>query len=224
MDPVPTASHPAADQVMGDSPGKLDLSVEKSADPLLAPSYDRFCLFPVQHNDVFQMYKRAVASYWTTDEVDLADDLKHWARLTPDEQHFIKHVLAFFASSDGVVNENLALRFMHDVQLPEARAFYAFQVAIETVHSEMYSLLIETYVQDLVEKKTLFGAISQVRTVQRNLPKWPMGFGSRLLRAACSEYIWVFCFSVKDVASGYRSWGPKAAQSCCGARCTRTLY
>lgn len=154
------------------------LAIDRAAtDPILTPSVDRFCLFPIEHRDLFEYYKRSVASFWTVEEVDLGDDLQHWARLTDDEQFFIKHVLAFFASSDGIVNENLAVRFMNDVQSSEARAFYAFQVAMETVHSEMYSLLIETYVKDASEKQSLFKAITQLPAVQHKA-QWALRWAS----------------------------------------------
>ena len=166
-----------------------------SADPLLALTDDRFCLFPVKHDDMWEFYKKAQASYWTTEEVDLGDDLKHWARLSDDERHFVKHVLAFFASSDGIVNENLAERFMKDVAAPEARAFYAFQLAMETVHSEMYSLLIETYVSDAAEKSKLFGAIRELPAVKRKA-QWALrwasskaSFAERLIAFAAVEGI-----------------------------------
>jgi len=167
----------------------------KSLDPLLVPRDDRFCMFPVEHDDFYEFYKKAVASYWTVEEVDLSDDAQHWNRLNDDERHFIKHVLAFFASSDGIVNENLCLRFMKDVQVAEARAFYAFQLAIETVHSEMYSLLIDTYVQERTEKRKLFGAITRLPAVQRKA-QWALrwvsssaSFAERLVAFACVEGI-----------------------------------
>jgi ribonucleotide reductase beta subunit family protein with ferritin-like domain len=156
---------------------------------------DRFCLFPVKHNDLWKFYKQAQASYWTAEEIDLSEDLKHWAGLTADERHFIKHVLAFFASSDGIVNENLAERFMKDVTDPSARAFYAFQIAMETVHSETYSLLIETYVKDTAEKAKLFGAIQGIPAVKRKA-EWAMrwagseaSFAERLIAFAAVEGI-----------------------------------
>jgi ribonucleoside-diphosphate reductase subunit M2 len=166
-----------------------------ATDPILTPTPDRFCMFPIEHRDLFEYYKRAVASFWTTEEVDLADDMKHWERLNDDERFFIKHVLAFFASSDGIVNENLAVRFMNDVQNSEARAFYAFQIAMETVHSEMYSLLIETYVKDAIEKQSLFQAIAQLPAVQRKA-RWALRwvssdapFAERLVAFAAVEGI-----------------------------------
>lgn len=172
------------------------LAIDRAAtDPILTPSVDRFCLFPIEHRDLFEYYKRAVASFWATEEVDLADDTKHWERLNDDERFFIKHVLAFFASSDGIVNENLAVRFMNDVQSSEARAFYAFQVAMETIHSEMYSLLIETYVKDSGEKQSLFKAITQLPAVQHKAQwalRWASSdapFAHRLVAFACVEGI-----------------------------------
>jgi ribonucleoside-diphosphate reductase subunit M2 len=164
-------------------------------DPILTPTPDRFCLFPIEHRDLFEYYKRAVASFWTVEEVDLGDDLQHWGRLTDDEQFFIKHVLAFFASSDGIVNENLALRFMSEVQNSEARAFYAFQTAMETVHNETYSLLIETYVKDAIEKQSLFKAITRLPAVQRKAQwalRWVSSdapFAQRLVAFAAVEGI-----------------------------------
>lgn len=164
-------------------------------DPILTPTPDRFCLFPIAHPDLFEYYKKAIASFWATEEVDLADDMKHWERLTDDERHFVKHVLAFFASSDGIVNENLALRFMADVQCAEARAFYSFQTAMETVHSEMYSLLIESYVKDSGEKQSLFKAITQLPAVQRKAQwalRWVSSdapFAQRLVAFAAVEGI-----------------------------------
>ena len=111
------------------------------------------CLFPIKHKDIWEMYKKAEASFWTAEEIDLSPDLQHWERkLNEDEKHFIKHVLAFFAASDGIVNENLAVNFMKEVQYPEARCFYGFQIMIENIHSEAYSLLIDTYIKDSIEK------------------------------------------------------------------------
>lgn len=163
------------------------------ADPLLVPTEGRFCLFPIKHHDMYEFYRKSVASFWDTAEVDLADDLRHWARLTDGERHFISHVLAFFASSDGIVNENLALRFMTDVQAPEARAFYGFQIAMENVHSEMYSLLIDTYVSDAHDKARLFDAIRTVPAVRRKA-QWAIrwtgsdaSFAARLVAFAAVE-------------------------------------
>lgn len=115
------------------------------AEPLLRDNPNRFVIFPIQYDDIWEFYKKAVASFWTSDEIDLSRDRVDWDKLKPDEQYFIKHVLAFFAASDGIVNENLVERFAQEVQIPEARFFYGFQIAIENIHSETYSLLIDTY-------------------------------------------------------------------------------
>lgn len=121
---------------------------ETEIEPLLQPNDSRFVIFPIEYPDIWRFYKQAEASFWTAEEVDLSRDLNHWRALSKNEQHFIKYVLAFFAASDGIVNENLAERFIRDVQITEARCFYGFQIAIENVHSEMYSLLIDTYIND----------------------------------------------------------------------------
>jgi ribonucleoside-diphosphate reductase beta chain len=127
----------------------------------------RFVLFPIEYNDIWQAYKDAEASFWTAEEVDLAQDLSHWKNLTAGERHFISHVLAFFAASDGIVGENLALRFYGDVVIPEARAFYGFQLMMEGIHSEMYSLLIDTYISDPEEKNRLFNAIDNIEIISK---------------------------------------------------------
>ena len=166
------------------------------SEPLLAPALGRFVLFPVQYRDLWDHYKRAVASYWVVEEVDLSGDLGHWRdRLTDGERHFIGRVLAFFASSDGIVNENLAARFAVEVQPAEARSFYAFQMAIESTHSEMYSLLIDTYIADAAERTRLFNAITTVPSVARKAAwaqRWINGaetFAQRLVAFAAVEGI-----------------------------------
>ena len=136
-------------------------------EPFLQKDASRLHLFPIKYDDVWQMYKKAVASFWTTEEVDLSKDLKDWASLKPQEQHFIKHVLAFFAASDGIVNANLIERFSDEVQIIEAKYFYKCQVAMENIHSEMYSLLIDTYVDSDQEKRYLFNAIENLPCVQK---------------------------------------------------------
>ena len=163
-------------------------------DPLLTPNEGRFCLFPVQHDDMYKMYKQAVSSFWTSDELDLAVDQKQFREvLSDDERHFIKHVLAFFAASDGVVNENLAARFATEVQVAEARSFYSFQQAIEAVHSETYSLLIDTLVDDTKEKDVLFRAITTLPCVARKADwarRWITSnesFATRLIAFAIVE-------------------------------------
>ncbi|KAJ0989302.1 hypothetical protein J5N97_007658 [Dioscorea zingiberensis] len=166
-----------------------------SDEPLLAPNPDRFCMFPLTYPQIWEMYKKAQASFWTPEEVDLSQDLRHWNSLTADERHFITHVLAFFAASDGIVLENLAARFMKEVQVAEARAFYGFQIAMENIHSEMYSLLLETYVKDADEKSHLFRAIDTIPCVSRKANwalRWIDGsesFAERLVAFACVEGI-----------------------------------
>nr|KJB11685.1 hypothetical protein B456_001G271500 [Gossypium raimondii] len=164
-------------------------------EPLLASNPDRFCMFPIQYPQIWEMYKKAEASFWTAEEVDLSSDLPHWQNLNADERHFISHVLAFFAASDGIVLENLAVRFMKEVQIAEARAFYGFQIAIENIHSEMYSLLLETYIKDSTEKNRLFHATETVPCVAKKADwalKWIDGgeaFAERLIAFACVEGI-----------------------------------
>jgi ribonucleoside-diphosphate reductase beta chain len=136
-------------------------------EPILTENKDRFVLFPIAHNEIWAMYKKAEASFWTAEEIDLAGDLQDWQRLSNDERHFIKHILAFFAASDGIVNENLVINFMREVQIPEARCFYGFQVAIENIHAETYSLLIDTYIKDPHEKNHLFNALETVPCVKK---------------------------------------------------------
>jgi ribonucleoside-diphosphate reductase subunit M2 len=142
-------------------------------EPLLDTNVGRFTMFPLKYDDIWAMYKKAEASFWTAEEVDLSDDIKHWEKLSDDEKYFISNVLAFFASSDGIVLENLGVRFMNDVQVPEARAFYGFQIAIENIHSEMYSLLIDTYIKDKEQKTFLFEAVQNIPCVTRKA-EWAM--------------------------------------------------
>merc|ERR1712242_597022 len=122
-------------------------------EPLLKENPRRFVILPIQYNAIWQMYKKVEASFWTAEEVDLSSDTKDWEKLKEDEKYFIKNVLAFFAASDGIVNENLVERFMKEVQVPEARCFYGFQIAIENIHSEMYSLLIDTFIKEAAERE-----------------------------------------------------------------------
>eukprot|EP00934_Nitzschia_sp_Nitz4_P008544 Nitzschia sp. Nitz4//scaffold63_size106090//62838//64136//NITZ4_004395-RA/size106090-augustus-gene-0.159-mRNA-1//1//CDS//3329555990//8534//frame0 len=142
-------------------------------EPLLMENPFRFVLFPIQDNELWEMYKKAEASFWTSEEIDLGSDMKDWNSLTKNERHFISHVLAFFAASDGIVNENLAQNFMTEVQSPEARCFYGFQIAVENIHSETYSLLIDTYIKDPKEKTHLLHAIDTVPCVGRKA-KWAL--------------------------------------------------
>src|SRR5438034_1967952 len=138
-----------------------------SKEVLLEENKERFVLFPIKYPKIWEMYKKAEQSFWTAEEIDLHADLKDWERLSADEKHFVKHVLAFFAASDGIVNENLAVNFMREVQVPEARCFYGCQIMIENIHSETYSLLIDTYIKDAFEKTRLLNAIETVDCVKK---------------------------------------------------------
>ncbi len=161
---------------------------------LLQENKERFVLLPIKYPKVWEMYKTHEAGFWTAEEIDLHPDLKDWERLNDDERHFIKHVLAFFAASDGIVNENLAVNFMHEVQLPEARCFYGFQIMIENIHSETYALLIDTYIKDPKEKQYLFNAIETVDCVKKKA-NWALrwiqngSFAERLVAFAAVEGI-----------------------------------
>lgn len=168
---------------------------ELAAEPLLHPDRNRFVLFPIQHQAIWEMYKKAEASFWTTEEIDLSADLADWeTRLNADEKHFLKHVLAFFAASDGIVNENLAVNFMREVQYPEARCFYGFQIMMENIHAETYALLLDTYVRDISEKNHLFRAIETLPCVTRKAD-WALrwitqgSFAERLVAFAAVEGI-----------------------------------
>lgn len=136
-------------------------------EPLLIENLKRFVLFPIKHQDIWSFYKKAEASFWTAEEIDLSQDVKDWESLNDGERHFISHILAFFAASDGIVNENLIENLMAQVQYPEARSFYGFQIAIENIHSEVYSLLIDTYVKNPQERDRLFNAIETVPCVKK---------------------------------------------------------
>lgn len=157
---------------------------------------NRFVLYPIKHEDIWQMYKTAQGVYWTPEEVDLTRDITDWSKLTANEQWFVKHVLAFFAASDGIVNENLAQRFLNDVEIPEAKSFYTFQIAMENVHAETYALLVDTLVKDASEKARLFDAITTIPTIASKAA-WAMkwiedlnaSFAQRLLAFACVEGI-----------------------------------
>jgi len=164
-------------------------------EPILKENKDRFVMFPIQHNDIWAFYKKSEASFWTAEEIDLGADLWDWEnKLNDDERHFIKHVLAFFAASDGIVNENLAENFLRDVQYPEARSFYGFQLMMENIHSETYSLLIDGYIKDPVEKDGLFHAIDTLPCVKKKAD-WAMNwiengkFAEKLVAFAAVEGI-----------------------------------
>jgi len=165
-----------------------------SKEVLTAENKERFVLFPIKYPKIWEMYKKSEQSFWTAEEVDLHADQKDWDRLKDDERHFIKHVLAFFAASDGIVNENLATNFMNEVQLPEARCFYGFQIMMENIHSEMYSLLIDSYIKDSAEKTRLFNAMETVPCVKKKAEwalKWISNgsFAERLVAFAAVEGI-----------------------------------
>jgi ribonucleoside-diphosphate reductase beta chain len=171
------------------------MSDQEINEPILAENKDRFVLFPIQHDDIWQFYKKAEASFWTAEEIDLQQDLTDWTdKLNDDERFFIKHVLAFFAASDGIVNENLAENFLSEVQYTEAKFFYGFQVAIENIHSETYSLLIDTYIKDSKEKDYLFNAIETFPPVKTKAD-WALrwidqgSFAERLVAFAAVEGI-----------------------------------
>lgn len=170
--------------------------VTKITEPLLTENPNRYVLTRDLHQKIWKMYKKAVASFWTVEEVDLAEDDKDWAKLKPDEIHFIKYILAFFASADGIVNENLVQNFYDEVQLPEAKCFYGFQIAIENIHSEMYSVLLQTYITDTQEQDSLFNAIQTIPCIQQKA-EWALrwtnpqnaNFAERLVAFAAVEGI-----------------------------------
>ena len=137
-------------------------------EPILQENKNRFVIFPIKHHDIWEWYKKMEASFWTAEEIDLSQDLNDWNnRLNEDEKYFIKHILAFFAASDGIVNENLAENFVNEVQYAEAKFFYGFQIMMENIHSETYSLLIDTYVKDESEKNELFTAIEVFPAIKK---------------------------------------------------------
>lgn len=166
-----------------------------NAEPILTENKDRFVLYPIKHNDIWNFHKKAEASFWTAQEIDLVQDLTDWAtKLNDDERHFVKHILAFFAASDGIVNENLAENFVRDVQYTEAKFFYGFQIMMENIHSETYSLLIDTLIRDEAEKDKLFHAIDTLDCVRKKA-EWALrwidkgSFAERLIAFAAVEGI-----------------------------------
>ena len=175
----------------------------RSTEIILTPDDNRFVMFPVQFDDIWKMYQTQVDCFWKPEEIDLSKDGADWENLSDDERHFISSVLAFFASSDGIVLENLAMRFMNDVQISEARAFYGFQIAMENIHSHTYSLLIDTYIKDNEQKNKLFNAITNypcIKTKAEWCQKWihdkRSSFAVRLVAFACVEGIFfsgAFC-------------------------------
>ena len=174
-----------------------------TAEPLLIEDDNRFVMFPIQDQSIWQMYKKQVDCFWRAEEIDLSKDMGHWNSLNDNERHFISMILAFFAASDGIVLENLGMRFMSEVQLSEARAFYGFQIAMENIHSEVYSLLIETYIKDNVKKDKLFNALNNYPCIKKKgdwAVKWindkRSSFATRLVAFACVEGIFfsgAFC-------------------------------
>ena len=185
------------------APASAPVEPPKLPEPLLTENDDRFVIFPIRHPDIWEKYKQHMSVFWTPEEIDLAKDMKDWEKLSDGERHFIKHILGFFAGSDGIVMENLATRFTRDVQWPEAKFFYACQNLLEAVHSETYSLLIDTYIQDKKEKTDLLKAIETIPCVKKKA-EWAMAwidnteadFATRLLGFAAVEGIFfsgAFC-------------------------------
>jgi ribonucleoside-diphosphate reductase subunit M2 len=176
---------------------------KNNLEPLLTPDHNRFVMFPIQHEDIWQMYKKQVDCFWRAEEIDLTKDIDDWQKLNDQEKYFISMILAFFAASDGIVLENLAVRFMGDIQISEARAFYGFQIAMENIHSHTYSLLIETYIKNQEDKQRLFRAIDNYPCIKKKsdwAQKWindnRSSFATRLVAFACIEGIFfsgAFC-------------------------------
>jgi ribonucleoside-diphosphate reductase beta chain len=178
-----------------DNEMSTETNQSRAVEPILESNPNRFVLFPIVHDDIWAYYKKAEASFWTAEEIDLEPDLVDWSqKLNDDERHFIKHVLAFFAASDGIVNENLAENFVAEVQYTEAKFFYGFQIMMENIHSETYSLLIDTYIKDTKEKNELFNAIETLDCVKKKA-EWALrwidngSFAERLVAFAAVEGI-----------------------------------
>lgn len=180
------------------------MSSKNTVEPLLAPDENRFVMFPIRYDDVWKMYKKQMECFWTAEEIDLSRDMNHWRNsLNDDERYFISMILAFFAASDGIVLENLACRFINDVQVAEVRAFYGFQIAMENIHSEVYSMLIDTYINDSAEKTRYFHAIENYPCIKKKADwaqKWiadnRSSYATRLVAFACVEGIFfsgAFC-------------------------------
>tara|TARA_B100001093_G_scaffold489042_1_gene526864 strand:- start:2042 stop:3058 length:1017 start_codon:yes stop_codon:yes gene_type:complete len=181
---------------MAEFENQTNLTKAEKMEPLLTEVDNRYVLLPIKYDNLFRLYKKALASFWTVEEVDLSKDMNDWNKLSGDEQHFIKNVLAFFAGSDGIVLENLAVRFMSEIKSPEAMCFYGFQIAMENIHSEMYSLLIDTYIRNPEEKNHLFNAIDTIPSVGKKA-KWAIrwindhesNFATRVIAFAAVEGI-----------------------------------
>lgn len=180
-----------------------DCKARDAAEPILQENPNRFVIFPIQHHDLWKMYKDHVSVFWRPEEVDLSKDLRDWAKLNDGERHFIKRILGFFAGSDGLVMENLGQRFMNEVQVPEAKFFYSVQLMLESIHSEMYSQLIDTYIEDRTEKMDILQSIQTVPCIQKKA-EWALSwiqseeadFATRLMAFAAIEGIFfsgAFC-------------------------------
>ncbi|KAI8952863.1 ribonucleoside-diphosphate reductase small subunit [Xylaria longipes] len=180
-----------------EEPKAAGIKPEEADEPLLQENPQRFVLFPIKYHEIWQMYKKAEASFWTAEEIDLSKDLHDWNnRINEDEKYFISHILAFFAASDGIVNENLVERFSGEVQIPEARCFYGFQIMMENIHSETYSLLIDTYIKEPSQRTHLFNAIDTIPAIRKKADwalKWIADrnstFAQRLIAFAAVEGI-----------------------------------
>jgi ribonucleotide reductase beta subunit family protein with ferritin-like domain len=207
LEPIAAAAAPAAEppvaQDLSGAAAPPAPSAPLAPEPLLTNNDERFVIFPIKHHDVWTMYKKHMAVHWTPEEIDLSKDMRDWEKLNDNERHFIKHILGFFAGSDGIVMENLATRFSREVQWPEARFFYACQNLLEAVHSETYSLLIDTYITEPAEKEKILGAISTIPAVKKKAD-WALqwidsqeaNFATRLLAFAAVEGIFfsgAFC-------------------------------
>lgn len=181
----------------------IDTTYMNENEELLVERKNRYVVYPIEYDDIWKMYKMAMASFWTVEEVDLGKDMDDWNKLSENERFFVKNILAFFAGSDGIVNENLSSRFMNEVVIPEAKCFYGFQIAIENIHSEMYSLLIDTYIKDKQEKTMLLNAIYTIPCIKKKADwafKWieskTASFAHRLVAFAAVEGIFfsgAFC-------------------------------
>jgi ribonucleoside-diphosphate reductase beta chain len=175
----------------------INMSIDKKNDSnelILKKNNKRFVLFPVIYNEIYELYKKAESSFWTASEIDLSKDITDWEKLNEDEKHFIKNIIGFFAGSDGIIMENLACRFMNEVQIPEARAFYSYQIFNESIHSETYSLLINTYIKDIAEREKIFNSIENIPSVAKKALwayKWienkNVSFSIRLIAFAIVE-------------------------------------
>ena len=190
------------DSAMADERRHEENEIVSALEPILRPDSSRFVLFPIRYLSVFEFYKKHLASFWTAEEISFNEDIKHFESMTDDERFFIKHVLAFFAASDGIVNENLNLNFAEEVQIPEARAFFSVQQMMETVHSETYSLLINTYVSDTDEKMQLFNAIETFPAI-RDKAQWAFKYMNR--ERPFAERLCAFA-AVEGTFCSARSW------------------